>query len=100
MDENTIRNLKILENLTIEERELDLKIKALKELLVPLLPFGAKVETDNGIFTTESRKKYEYSEGTRERALSVKEDEKREIAEGIAIVTDGDPYLVYRAKKD
>lgn len=99
MNEATIAHLKKLENLTIEARELDLQIKAIKEAVMEDMPKDAKVETANGTFTVESRKKWTYTAHVKNLEATLKEETAREQADGSATYAEGEPYLVYREKK-
>lgn len=99
MNETTVTNLKLYEELTIEKRTLESRIEALKEVIVPELELGQKIETGLGIFTLDSRKKWLFSDKVKDLEKQLKAAQAREQADGSAEAVDGDPYLVYREKK-
>lgn len=81
-------------------KELERDVDALKGFILPLLPEDAKIATDTGTFTMESRIKWTYSPMVQEAERDLKDAKKREEADGTAVAGTGDPFLVYRENKD
>ncbi len=99
MTPETVAKLKQCEKLMIEKREIEEDLDALKEEIVPELSRDAKVETENGVFTLQSRDKWVYSVETRDMEKKLKAIQEREKQDGTAESVPGEPYLVYNVAK-
>lgn len=99
MKKETQDLLKAYETKILERRQIDVALEAMKDVLVQELDPAARVETDLGTFTVEARTKWKYSTGIKQREDALKEDKKTEEADGTAVPTLGDRFLVYREKK-
>lgn len=100
MNTETTRKLKALEHLLIKRRVIDQEIEVLKESLIPEIPKDAKIQTESGTFTVESRPKWVYSPQLTVRKNALDADKKTEEADGTAKRVPGDPFIVYRENKD
>ena len=100
MDEKLKQKFYRLENIKLEMASLSVEEEELKAELAPLVPEGKTIETQNGSFSVARRSKWQYSDLTQQRQKEVKAMEKEEQANGKAVETKGDPYIVYRSNKE
>lgn len=97
MNQTTIDRLKEYEKLMLQKRALENELEILKEELVPELPRGKEIATENGVFNISSRDKWTYSIGTQALDKKLKDLQKLEQQSGVATSEQGEPFLVYRS---
>jgi hypothetical protein len=79
--------------------DLESKCDEIKPQLITLIPADTKIETGTGTFSLSSRKVWVYSSETTSLETEVKERKKEEEQTGIATAKDGEPFIVFKAKK-
>lgn len=95
----TEETIKQYEMLKIEIDRLTKEADALKPAILASVPLGAKIESEYGTLSVSSRPKWEFSETVRDMEDRVKNLKKQEMADGTAVETDGEPFLVFKAAK-
>lgn len=80
--------------------ELEEKCDVIKPQLVTLIPPDSKIDSGTGIFTLSSRKVWKYSDELTSLEKKVKDMKKEEEQTGVAECTDGEPFVVFKAKKE
>lgn len=88
------------EELQRDIKELEEKRDAIKPKLLELMPDDAKIDTGIGILTKSARIKWRYSYQTACLEEEVKQKKKEEEQTGAAEAVRGEPFLVYKAKKN
>jgi len=80
--------------------ELEKQCDAIKPLLLPIIPIDTKIDTGTGVFTLSARKTWKYSDETEAMEDELKEKKKEEEQLGIAVASVGEPFIVFKAKKN
>ncbi len=96
---NAIATLKKYEALKLEAKVIEEQIKALQPEVIPYIPEGSEVQTDQGSFSVARKTEYVYSPELQTDEVSLKERKALEVQTGTATAKPGALYVVYRAKK-
>lgn len=94
-----IATLKRYESLKLDAKRIEEEIKALQPEIMPYIPEGEEVQTDQGTFSVARKTEYVYSPELQTAEVSLKEQKAREIQTGVATAKPGALFVVYRAKK-
>ena len=98
MNEETKKAFSKYEDLKIQEKEIKTKIDELKPIIINAIPEETEIDGEHGYFSVQPRSKWKHSSALEAKEKSLKEEKKKEIAEGIAIETKT-PVLFYRQEK-
>lgn len=87
------------ENLQTEIKMLEAERDELKPMLIPYVPEGGDLKTDDGTFTVRAKTTYVHSMEVQADEEELKAKKQREIQEGVATPKAGAPYLQYNPSK-
>lgn len=102
MNKELEQNVKRLENILLEKKLLENQEKDLRAAIVAGMTAEGlqEIKTNDGKFTTASRKKWTFSPAVTELEERLDATKKREQQDGTAVAEQGDPYLVYKENKE
>ena len=99
MTEDTKQKLHRYEELKLVVKECTTELEMLAPLILPEIPEGAQIKTDQGTFSLQSKGKWIYPATIVAMEKELKDAQKEAQATGAATEEKGTPYLVYKSNK-
>jgi predicted RNase H-like nuclease (RuvC/YqgF family) len=99
MPENVRSAFARYEQLKTEVKTIESEIKDLQPIIIPYIPEGAEIETNDGKFTINRKMAYVYSSRVKTMEEELKEAKKREEQDGTAVPNPGEPFIKYNPKR-